>query len=282
MGTVRYTVINGEVVAEKRAGVRRLYVPDPLGSTVALLDNTQAKTDTFDYWPYGEESARTGTTPTPFRFVGKLRYFRDSSSRTHIKARSLRTDRGRWLTQDPSGFKGGELNRYRYVEDRPTILTDSSGLGCDPNPPKVPCPPEVNAARRAVCKMLRSMDADQLGQLGGCLTGPVQAKCLQDFCNMNTPVFCVPASYSACVGACAFSFGGGYPGGGQDPNCPVFICWPTAGSSACFKGGTCKQLAVSILHEIIGNCGSQHFGSPPPLTDPCDRRALCLCAALGL
>ena len=43
----RYTVIDGEIIAEKRNGVRRLYVPDPLGSTVALVDNTQVQTDTF-------------------------------------------------------------------------------------------------------------------------------------------------------------------------------------------------------------------------------------------
>ena len=50
MGVVRYTVINGEVIAEKRNGVRKLYVPDPQGSTVALLDNTQTITDTFTYF----------------------------------------------------------------------------------------------------------------------------------------------------------------------------------------------------------------------------------------
>ena len=58
----RYTVIDGEIIAEKRNGVRSLYVPDPLGSTVALLDNTQAQTDTFSYWPYGENDTRTGAT----------------------------------------------------------------------------------------------------------------------------------------------------------------------------------------------------------------------------
>jgi hypothetical protein len=52
---LRYTVIDGEVTAEKRNGVRSFYVPEPLGSTVALLDNTQTKTDTFSYWPYGEK-----------------------------------------------------------------------------------------------------------------------------------------------------------------------------------------------------------------------------------
>src|SRR2546422_8596125 len=95
MGTVRYEVINGQVIAEKRDGVRRLYVPDPLGSTVALLDNTQAKTDTFSYWPYGEERARTGTTPTPFGFVGTRGYRQDTGSRTDVRARRLRRDRGR-------------------------------------------------------------------------------------------------------------------------------------------------------------------------------------------
>jgi len=61
----RYTVVDGEVIAEKRSGVRHQLVPDPLGSTIALLDNTQTQTDTFTYWPYGEEQSRTGTTATP-------------------------------------------------------------------------------------------------------------------------------------------------------------------------------------------------------------------------
>jgi hypothetical protein len=78
----RYTVVEGEVIAEKRSGVRKLYVPDPLGSTVALLDNTQSQTDTFTYWPYGEEKTITGTTDTLFRFVGTQGYYRDSASRT--------------------------------------------------------------------------------------------------------------------------------------------------------------------------------------------------------
>ena len=86
MGTVRYTTVNGEIIAEKRNGVRSLYVPDPLGSTVALLDNTQTKTDTFEYWPYGEVRTRTGAIATPFQFVGTLGYRQDSISRTYVRA----------------------------------------------------------------------------------------------------------------------------------------------------------------------------------------------------
>jgi RHS repeat-associated protein len=128
MGTVRYTTVNGEVIAEKRNGVRSLYVPDPLGSTVALLDNTQTRTDTFTYWPYGEENVRTGTTPTPFRFVGTEGYYRDSASKTYVRARHLGTQKGRWLTQDPLGLNAGDTNLYRYVFNIPALLTDRTGM----------------------------------------------------------------------------------------------------------------------------------------------------------
>lgn len=41
---------------------------------------------------------------------------------------------GRWLSQDPLGFKPGDANLYRYAENQPTILTDPSGLsGIGPN-----------------------------------------------------------------------------------------------------------------------------------------------------
>jgi RHS repeat-associated protein len=130
MATVRYTTVNGKVIAEKRGGVRSLYVPDPLGSTVALLDNTQSQTDTFTYWPYGEENVRTGTTPTPFRFVGTAGYYRDSTSKTYVRARHLDTQKGRWLTQDPIGFEGGDWNLYRYAGNNPQTFKDRTGTDC--------------------------------------------------------------------------------------------------------------------------------------------------------
>jgi RHS repeat-associated protein len=148
--TVRYTVVDGEVIAEKRNGVRSLYVPDPLGSTVALLDNNQTQTDTFSYWPYGEENVRTGTTPTPFRFVGTVGCYRDSASKTNMRARILDTAKGRWATQDPLSLSNGDINLYRYVFNDPTTLIDPSGEQLPGNPiqqvtgpttkPKPPCP----------------------------------------------------------------------------------------------------------------------------------------------
>lgn len=124
----RYTVIDGEIIAEKRSGVRRLYVPNSLGSTVALLDNTQTQTDTFDYWPYGEVRARTGTTPTPFKFVGTWGYYGDSSGRGYVRARHLDPTKGRWLGPEPLWPSGGDVNRYAYAGGSPVTATDASGL----------------------------------------------------------------------------------------------------------------------------------------------------------
>jgi len=146
MGTVRYTVLDGEIVSENRNGVIRDYVPDPLGSTVALLDNTQTITDTFSYFPSGTVTSRTGTAATPFQFVGTKGYHSDASGKTYVRARILEPQKGRWLTEDPIGINGG-LNVYSYTNNRPTVLSDPEGLlPCSPGRQKPPAlgPPHGN------------------------------------------------------------------------------------------------------------------------------------------
>src|SRR5438132_937455 len=120
----RYEVINGEVIAEKRGGVRRCYVPDSIGNTVALLDNMQTQTDTFAYWPFGEVRTRTGTTGTPFQNGGTLGYYRDSTSKTYVRRRHVDTAKGRWLTKDPLGFMSVDQNLYRLARNNVTSRTD--------------------------------------------------------------------------------------------------------------------------------------------------------------
>jgi RHS repeat-associated protein len=127
MPTVRYTVVDGEVLSELRGGVKRDYVPDPLGSTVALLDSTQTKTDTFQYWPYGESAGRTGTTATPFQYVGTMGYYTDSSGRNYVRARYLDKIKGRWITEDPIGLDEG-INLFGYCDSQPMDFIDPSGL----------------------------------------------------------------------------------------------------------------------------------------------------------
>ena len=126
---VTYIVLDGEIISENRNGVERDYLPDPQGNTVALLDNTQTKTDTFTYWPYGEVKTRTGTTPTPFQYGGSWGYYRDSSSRLYVRARCPDVVKGRWMTEDPIGFNGGDWNLYGYIGQNSVSWIDPTGLG---------------------------------------------------------------------------------------------------------------------------------------------------------
>jgi RHS repeat-associated protein len=122
-----YLTMNGMIVHENRSGVQRDYVPDTQGSTAALVDNTQTLTDQWEYWPYGEVSAKTGTSATPFSFVGTLGYFSDHIDKlSYVRARNLRVDLCRWLTIDPQWPE--ELS-YVYVADQPSSRKDPTGLG---------------------------------------------------------------------------------------------------------------------------------------------------------
>jgi RHS repeat-associated protein len=123
---VRYTVHNRRIVTEDRGGVARDYVYDSLGSTIALLDNTQTLTDTWTYWPYGETRTHTGASATPFLFGGVLGYYSDGAVRIYVRARHLHAGSGRWLTKDPLWLVTRAA--YSYCYDRPTALIDPTGL----------------------------------------------------------------------------------------------------------------------------------------------------------
>lgn len=123
MPTVTYTVFDGEIVEEDRGGTIRDYLPDPLGSTVALLDSSQAITDTWEYWPYGEVKSRTGTNVTPFQWVGTRGYYK-TPTLTYIRARFYTSRAGSWLCAD---FLWPEELPYLYARSRVTTLSDRSG-----------------------------------------------------------------------------------------------------------------------------------------------------------
>ncbi len=143
---VVYANVNGQLLSETRAGARKLYSLDPLGNTRALYDNTLTKTDTFEYFPSGTVAARTGTTPTPFQWVGGSGYYRDNSKRVHVRARNFYVNLGRWAETDPIGFGGGDYNLYRYVKNRFVVMIDPTGLQCSPYKNKITMAPDADRA----------------------------------------------------------------------------------------------------------------------------------------
>jgi len=142
MPVTRYLTVDGEILSEKRGSAKRDYLPDPLGSTVALLDSTQTKTDSYTYWPYGEDWKSSGTTNTPFRFVGTLGYYRDNGARTYVRARTYRPALARWMTVDPLW---PTESAFSYVKNAAVSNSDPSGTQVIPcKSPAPDCTKEFN------------------------------------------------------------------------------------------------------------------------------------------
>jgi RHS repeat-associated protein len=82
-------------------------------------------TDTFSYSPFGELKSRTGTTPTPFQYIGTRGYYTDPSSRVYVRARTYQPNYARWMSVDP--LWPGE-SAYGYARGNPVLFIDKSGL----------------------------------------------------------------------------------------------------------------------------------------------------------
>lgn len=100
---------------------------DSLGSTGALTGATGAVKDRMEYGPYGQISYRTGTTDTPFLYVGQAGVQTDATKLLYMRARYYSPELMRFLNADPIGFAGG-MNWYAYANGNPVMFSDPSGF----------------------------------------------------------------------------------------------------------------------------------------------------------
>jgi RHS repeat-associated protein len=112
----------------------RYYHADEQGSTLALTDENGAVTDQFSYSPYGKCTARTGTTQTPFQWLGGIAVQNEGDGLYYMLNRYYSADMKRFIQQDPSGIDGG-VNLYAYCVNNPTAYSDPFGLCADYSSP---------------------------------------------------------------------------------------------------------------------------------------------------
>ena len=113
-------------LSEHRGGASKFYHADALGSTRGITDSTQSATDSILYDAFGNTVSRTGTTPTPFGFVGKGQYQSDSDSGLQLLGhRYYDPSIGRFISSDPA--KDG-TNWYAYCGNNPVTHSDPTGL----------------------------------------------------------------------------------------------------------------------------------------------------------
>jgi len=109
-------------------GTVRYYHADELGSTLALTDETGNVTDEFAYMPYGECTARTGSTRTPFQWLGGYGVYYDDVSDVYLTLhRCYDHQLKRFISPDPLGIDGG-VNVYMWANLNPLAFIDPYGL----------------------------------------------------------------------------------------------------------------------------------------------------------
>jgi YD repeat-containing protein len=110
----------GDLLSQNRNGVTSYYHYDGRGDTVALTDDAGNVTDTKEYDAWGNVISSTGSTATPYQFLGRSGY------QTGIGAVF---SRGR--TYYPSVGRFGDLMSMVYVFTPLTVLQASRVLSAD-------------------------------------------------------------------------------------------------------------------------------------------------------
>src|SRR5438309_2991316 len=95
-------------LAMLRSSTTSNYSLDALGSTTSFSNGAGALAQTYTFDSYGNQTASSGSLTNPFRFAG-----RELDSETGLyffRARYYDSQIGRFLSEDPVGFQGGDNN----------------------------------------------------------------------------------------------------------------------------------------------------------------------------
>ena len=98
------------------------------GSTVAITDMTQAVVNSYAYDPFGEIVDQQETITQPFKFVGQYGVMAEPNGLYYMRARYYDPSVGRFISEDPLGFGGGDVNLFAYVRNNPINANDPTGL----------------------------------------------------------------------------------------------------------------------------------------------------------
>jgi RHS repeat-associated protein len=127
-GTFRYIYGIGRI-GEVSGTNTYYYLPDGLGSVVALTNAAGAVVNTYDYDVFGALRGSTGTQANAFTFTGEQTD--GNTGLQYLRARYYDPAVGRFIGRDPlagMAWSPQSLNRYAYALNNPVRLTDPAGL----------------------------------------------------------------------------------------------------------------------------------------------------------
>jgi RHS repeat-associated protein len=102
----------------------RSFLVDRLGSTLALADASALVQTQYAYEPFGKPSTSGPSSTNTFEFTGREL---DPSGLYYNRARYYDPTLRRFISEDPIGFRGGDLNLYAFVRNNPVNNVDPMG-----------------------------------------------------------------------------------------------------------------------------------------------------------
>lgn len=140
---------------------------DGLGSALSLTDASGVVQTEYSYGAFGT-SASTGIESNhSAQYTGREN---DNTGLYYYRARYYSPTLQRFISQDPIGLAGGDVNFYAYVRNNPITLKDPFGLDpCDELRRPAPSTPEVaaGAGTTAAVEAAGSSAMSIAGGLGG-------------------------------------------------------------------------------------------------------------------
>ena len=125
--THKYIYGNGLLAVATSTG-RYCYHFNGIGSTVAITDMNQNIVNSYAYDPFGQILSQQETIPQPFKYVGQYGVMAEPNGLYYMRARYYDPSVGRFISEDPIGFAGGDVNLFAYVLNNPVNSTDPGGL----------------------------------------------------------------------------------------------------------------------------------------------------------
>ena len=98
------------------------------GSTIALTDDAGSMVNSYAYDPFGKITDRQEQVEQPFTFVGQYGVMTEPNGFYYMRARYYDPQVGRFISEDPIGLDGGDVNLYVYAGNNPIMGVDPWGM----------------------------------------------------------------------------------------------------------------------------------------------------------
>jgi len=103
----------------------RYLVVDALGSTVALADGSGTIQTPYTYEAFGATATGGASSMNQYGYTGREN---DGAGFYYYRARFYHAGLQRFISEDPIGFAGGDMNLYSYLANAPSSGIDPMGL----------------------------------------------------------------------------------------------------------------------------------------------------------